>query len=297
MDKTKKMLGVVTMLYEDYFFLERWYEYYSKQVGAENLYVFSHGNDPKHREIAKNANVMNLPRDVSMFKFDRRRWRMMSHLASGLLDYYNWMIVTDVDEIVVVDPNAAPTLVDYILENYDAPGVNLKNISPLGLELIHLPEEEPLAIEKNETILSQRRIFRPNANYSKPCLVAAPAVFGPGGHRNNLGRRHLSDDLYLLHLKFFDLSTMESVAKIRGQLTAVAGDLGTDGFQAHPWSKTLDTYRKILSLMTLADEDIELPEIRASMRKQREKYHNQFVWGRIKNTKLHRIPERFAKVF
>ena len=103
MDKAKKMLGVVTMLYEDYFFLERWYDYYSKQVGAENLYVFSHGNDPKHREIAKDANVMNLPRDVSMFKFDRRRWRMMSHLASGLLDYYNWMIVTDVDEIVVVD--------------------------------------------------------------------------------------------------------------------------------------------------------------------------------------------------
>lgn len=28
--------------------------------------------------------------------------------------------------------------------------------------------------------------------------------FTPGGHANTLGKRYLSDDLYLLHLRFFD---------------------------------------------------------------------------------------------
>ncbi|MGB0800036.1 MAG: hypothetical protein ACPGRD_12035, partial [Planktomarina sp.] len=72
MDKTKNPLGVVGMVYQDYAMLQRWYDYYAAQVGPENLFVFSHGNDPKHREIAKGANVINVPRDPAMTKFDSR---------------------------------------------------------------------------------------------------------------------------------------------------------------------------------------------------------------------------------
>jgi hypothetical protein len=33
----KQPLGVLTMVYKDYFFLERWYKYYKDQIGAENI--------------------------------------------------------------------------------------------------------------------------------------------------------------------------------------------------------------------------------------------------------------------
>ncbi|WIY26755.1 glycosyltransferase family 2 protein [Parasedimentitalea psychrophila] len=297
MDSYKKPLGVVTMVYEDYFFLERWYNYYRKQVGAENLYVFSHGNDPKHKEIAKDANVMNLPRDSAMYKFDRRRWRMLGHFATGLLDFYNWMIVSDVDEIVVVDPMAAANLVDHIVDKYGNVRTAPKNISPLCLELIHLPGEEPLPIEENETILSRRRIFRPNKNYSKPCLVSAPVGFGPGGHRNTLGPRHLPSDLYTLHLKYFDRDTVEARGEEKKKLVSDAGKLGSQYNQSHQWNNTQKSYYEIIETTTLAGEDIDLPEFRAALLEQFEKYSGQYIWGPAANRNLYRIPERFSGVF
>ena len=102
MDDTKQPLGVATMVHGDYFFLERWYRYYSSQVGAHSLYIFSHGGDPEHRRIAPDANVINIPRDETMHRFDRRRWRMLSNFTSGMLQFYHWMILADVDELVLV---------------------------------------------------------------------------------------------------------------------------------------------------------------------------------------------------
>lgn len=297
MDSYKNTLGVVTMVYEDYFFLERWYRYYAAQVGAENLYVFSHGNDPRHREIARNANVMNLPRDRIMFKFDRRRWRMLGNFATGLLDFYNWMIVADVDEIVVADPDRAAGIVDYLQDAYggmkDAP----KNIAPLCLELVHLPEQEPLPIEATETILSRRRIFRPNKNYSKPCLVGGPVGFAPGGHRNTLGPRHLPENLYTLHLKYFDRDTIEARGEEKKKVVSDAGDLGSRYDHTHAWNRTREAYDGIVAAATLGGEDIALPEFRAAMLKQFERYTNQYVWGPVRSSTLYRIPERFADVF
>lgn len=297
MDDYKTDLGVVTMVYQDYFFLERWYDYYSSQVGAENLYVFSHGNDPKHREIAKGANVLNLPRDEVMFKFDRRRWRMLGNFATGLLDFYNWMIVSDVDEIVVVDPKAAAGILDYIRQHYADKKTAPLNIAPFCLEIVHLPKEEPLPIAEGETILSRRRIFRPNQNYSKPCLVRGPVGFGPGGHRNTLGPRHLPDDMYLLHLKFFDYDTVVSRGQEKKKLVTDAGKLGSKYDASHGWNRVQEQYEDIVNTLALQGENVELPQVRAAMRKQFERYSNQYIYGPIKNQNLYRIPERFAGVF
>lgn len=292
----KKLLGVLTMAYRDYFFVERWYRYWSDQVGAENLYLLSHGNDPAHREIAQDANVLNLPRDEGMYRFDRRRWQAMGRIASGLLEFYDWMIVSDVDEIVIADPRSAPS-VGCWLERHAAGGKDVsRNISPLCLELIHVPAEEPKKISGDATILSRRRIFRPNGNYSKPCLIGAPAVFGPGGHRNTLGLRHLPDDLYTLHLKFFDADTLAETAERRKAMADHAEK--TSGAPIRGWRRTLQNYQDMVKRMPIAGEDIDLPAYRAAMRQQKLRYSNgQYEWGRAKNDRLYRIPERFAGVF
>lgn len=290
MDKTKNILGVVTMVFEDYDLLKRWYDYYAGQVGPENLYVFSHGNDPKHRRIAKGANVISIPRDPSMQKFDQRRWTMLGAFTSGLLSYFNWFLVTDVDEMVVVDPNVAPSLPVYLQNQFSDTNQAPVHISPLGLNIVHIPEEESSPMREGEPVLSQRRYFYPSRVYSKPCLVRMPVAFAPGGHTNSLGLRMLSDDLYMIHLKFCDMTDVLSrgtrQAELVEPLTGVGG--------SHVWQKTIADYNHIRETYALGSEDIELPEIRSAMMKQKQKFKQSFIWGPVENTTLFQLPKRFS---
>lgn len=295
MDKTKKPLGIVSMVYEDYDLLERWYNYYGAQVGPENLFVYSHGNDPKHREIAKDASVMNVPRDPQMVKFDRRRWTMLSAFTSGMLQFYNWFLTTDIDELVVVDPDVAPGLVPYLEQTYPDLRTAPPSISPFALNIVHVPEEEPDPIERGKPVLASRRFYAPSRVYSKPILVRQPVMFGPGAHRNNLGPRTLSDDLYLVHLKYFDIDGMTDRAMRQTRLLEQM-DSGSNT-PAHVWSKTLEDYQKIRANHTLGPEDITLPEIRRKMaRRQKQKFTDQYIWGQFANTQLYQIPKRFSQL-
>jgi len=296
-DQTKRPLGAATMVYEDYFFLERWYRYYDAQIGGENLFVFSHGDDPRHQEIAEKASVIAVPREDSLYKFDRRRWRMMSLFISGMLEFYNWMILSDVDEIMVADPDLAPDLVSFITATYGDFRKAPASVAPFALDMVHVPDLEPLPIEDGATILSRRRTFRPSRVYSKPCLVRAPVIFGPGGHRNNLGPRHLSDGLYLLHLKYFDEPMLRARAEQRRKDMALAITLNTDFSEDHQWMKTYHEYELTVQNNDVLGEDIQLPEFRAAMMRQTERHPDQYIWGKAQGRGLYRIPERFASVF
>jgi len=297
LDKTRKPLGVIGMVHQDYAIFKRWYDYYSAQFGPENLFVFSHGNDPEHREIAQGANIINAPRDPTMYKFDPRRWRMMGDFASGMLNFYNWMLVTDIDEFVVVDPNVADGLVPYLETKFGQDAGAPPCISPFGLNMVHVPEEEPMALDPGRTVLSQRRFFYPSRVYSKPTLVREPVMFGPGGHRNNLGRRVLSDDLYLVHLKIHDVTEIKERLSRQVGLLDQAGQSNAEMAGRHGWRTTLKDYENIRSKFKLGPEDIRLPEIRAAMvEKQKERYTDRYIWGEFQNDTLYRIPERFARL-
>ena len=291
---TKQPLGVLTMVYRDYDLLERWYNFYKRQIGAENIYIYSHGNDPKHREIAPDANVMNVPRDESFTLFEVNRWRMMGFFASAMLEFYRYMIVSDVDEFIIADPKTGMTTAEYIAAHYNKPDAP-KNISPLGIEIIHVPDQEPLPIKPDENILDRRRFFRPNRNYSKPCIVGGPVSFGPGGHRNTLGPRHMPDDLYLVHLKYFDLKVLEDRATRQKDILAAAEESGGMAAESHPWSKTLANYYAILEKFEFCGEDIDQTAFRNRMKAfETEKFPRQYVWGYIKKRELYELPSRFG---
>lgn len=297
MDDTKNPLGVATMVYGDYFFLERWYDYYARQVGAENLFVFSHGNDPRHREIARGANVIHVPRDPTMQMFDRRRWSMLSQFVSGMLRFYNWMILGDVDEIVVVDPDAADGIVAHLKDRYWDPDTAPINISPLCLEIIHDPARERDPVEAGVPILARRRTFRPNRNYSKPCLVRAPVKFRAGGHVNNLGPRHLPDDLYMLHLKYFDSAVMSDRGAEKEVTIRSEAALNANFAQMGSWYQPGEKHAEILADYALGGEDIALPAFRKALLAQTDMGGGRYAWGALQYRTLHRIPERFATVF
>jgi hypothetical protein len=296
MDPTKAPCGAITMVYKDYIFLERWVDYYGKQFGREHLYVLSHGADAEHDRIAAGANVIHLPRDPQMYRLDRRRWSMLSQFSTGMQRYYNWLIVSDVDEVVIVDPDVAPDLTTYLsrMEGKATP----RSICPLGIELVHNPDIETDPIVPGETILSKRRNFRANANYSKPCVTRTDTAFTIGGHANNHLPRVLDPHLYLLHLRFFDHDTcIERLGGRKDMRQIMTGDKDPKSV-GHAWGKDLETYMR-LSALTPVREDADLVEFRAKMVDDQQLLHNDTVafWGGGRSKELYRLPERFASTF
>ncbi len=293
----KNPLGVATMVYEDYFFLQRWYDYYAAQIGAENLFIFSHGNDPRHREIAPGANVIRTPRDPQLFKWNRRRWNMMSSFVSGQHEFYHWMILTDVDEIVIADPAVAPGLLAYLETKFPKPNAAPQSIAPFCFDMVHYPADETLPVVDDQTILSRRRTFRPNTSYSKPCLIRKPTHFWPGGHVNSLGPRHMPDGLYMMHLRFFDRDRMEERARARRASIAATEAVNENYQNLESWYDTLALHSEIIDTYEFKGEDIDLPDVKTQMKKQVQKTPNRFIWKRLSIPELYRIPERFSTVF
>jgi Glycosyl transferase family 2 len=296
LDPTKKPAGAMTMVYKDYYFLQRWVDYYGRQFGREHLYVLSHGGDPEHDRICEGANVIHLPRDPTLWRMERRRWGINSQFSAGMLRYYNWFIVSDVDEVVIVDPAAAPDLVTY-LGTYTGKRVPA-SLCPFGIELIHNPEAEPEPLADDQPILSRRRVFRANANYAKPCVLRKETGFTIGGHANSHQPRTLDPHLYLLHLRFFDFDMVtERLAGRKDMRATMAGDRDLKDV-GKAWGKDLETFLA-LSKLTAVREDAELPDFRKRMIDEQQHLHDGkitfFGGGRTKS--LFRLPDRFASVF
>jgi hypothetical protein len=296
-DPTKGHVGVLTMVYKDYFFLRKWYDYYKTQFGAEHLYIISHGNDPEHHRIAPDANIIPVPRDPTLTQLERRRWGSLSHISSGLLSYYNWIICTDVDEIVVYDPGKAANLSSY----FDMLGASEKifrSYCPLGLEIIHNPALEPGDIAEDRNILSQRRIFRINANYSKPCLLRYEGRFTVGGHANTHLPRVMADDLYLIHLRFFDYAHSYERLKSRRDMRQTMNNAEETDPLSGAWANDIASLEDLSSRVP-EKETIDFPEFRQKMVDGMKLLHNDTVafWGGGRTKEVYRLPERFGTVF
>lgn len=297
LDPTKRPAGAMTMVYQDYYFLQRWVDYYGRQFGREHLYVLSHGGDPEHARICEGANVIRLPRDETMYRMDRRRWAFCNRFSAGLLRYYNWFIVSDVDEVVIVDPDVAPDLLTYLGRHSD-PRTAPASLSPFGIELIHNPEAEPEPLADDQPILSRRRVFRANANYSKPCILRKETNFTVGGHANTHQPRLLDPHLYLVHLRFFDHEMVTKRLSGRKEMRQIMSGDRDPSKVGHAWGRDLEKFAK-LSKGVAVREDAELAEFRQKMVDGQEHLHNGKItfFGGGRTKELYRLPERFASVF
>lgn len=297
LDPTKKPVGAMTMVYQDHYFLKRWVDYYGRQFGREHLYVLSHGGDPEHYRICEGANVIRLPRDPTMWRMDRRRWGMISKFSAGMLRYYNWFIAGDVDEVVIVDPAVAPDLTTY-LSRYSNSKTAPASLCPFGIELVHNPQAEPEPLSDDQPILSRRRVYRANANYSKPCVLRKETGFTIGGHANSHQPRVLDPHLYLIHLRFFDFDMVtERLAGRKDMRATMTGDRDPSEV-GKAWSKDLETFLA-LSRLTAAREDAELADFRKKMVDEQQHLHDGKItfFGGGRTRSLFRLPDRFASVF
>ena len=295
-DKSKARMAAVTMVHEDYFFLDRWMRYWGDQIGRENLYVLSHGEDARIRQIAEGANVVHVPNPADRSGFDRRRWAGLSNYTSGLTLYYNWVICTDVDEIVAVDPQVSDSVSDYLDAKF-ATGAPM-TISPFALEIVHTPAIEPDLINPVDPVLSKRRNFRINSNYAKPCITRGRIAFSIGGHGCNKKSVTLDEHLYLFHLRYVDDGLSRArLEKRRLWMEAKNGPVAEGKRRTNTWEAGTQSFDR-LSAQTPKAETVDFPEARQRMLEGRSSAETgNWFFGKARSSELYRLPDRFSKLF
>lgn len=287
-------VAAVTMVRDDTFFLKAWLCHYGGMLGRGNCYVVNHGRGAEVARLAEGCNVIGIPGDPHR-KFDIKRWSLLNNLVSGLRRYYRHVVVGDVDELVVLDPAAGMTLLEWLERASDG-----RVYTPVGLEVIHRTDLEPEPI--TDRILGPRRHVRLAPHYSKPCIVSAPVKLSRGGHFAQYGKLHAPDDLYLMHLKWCDFDTYVQTMNRRNAVTEEVGaSVGQAAIGRHWFSEARGEDRVFFE--AFADLEME-PEFDLAWvrRKMRRSFRPRgdtgyFEFGRPDFRKQYVLPDRFSGLF
>lgn len=185
-------LAFVTMVWRDYWLLEKWVTHNAQYVDKRALYVLNHGGDPRIDEIAAGCNVIHIPREELTIDLDRRRWDLLGGVTNGLLAFYDRVVCTDVDELIVYTGQGT------LQEHLEASPADTIALSPVGLNLI--PSEGEVDLSQGVLNAHPQAIL--SAKYTKPCIVRSRVVYTIGGHGLVRGRFTIDPELLLFHLHY-----------------------------------------------------------------------------------------------
>ena len=193
------------MVRNDDFFLRKWVEYYGRELGKENLYIYYDGEDQAVADICLGTNTFLHPKIGSqVVTAEKGRLKFLSEQAALLLEKgYDLVIGVDADEYIVVDPRLGVGLKEFLSCNE----VDVC-LSPLGLDFGQkLGVEGDLSFER--PFLCQRHYAQIGTRYTKPSIISQPVRWGSGFHRVKGHNFHIASDLYLFHFGYADSKILE----------------------------------------------------------------------------------------
>lgn len=192
------------MARNDDFFLTRWIDYYGKQLGEENLYIYLDGEDQPIPKNAGHANIVHCKRVAEhVVAAEKRRLGFLSDRAADLLNRYDIVIGVDADEFLVVDPNRGKSLQEYLSDARISP-----SLSGLGVDVGQdLNTEEKLDVQR--PFLGQRQYALLSSRYTKPSVIAKPVRWGSGFHRVKGHNFKIDPHLYLFHFGSVDYGMIQ----------------------------------------------------------------------------------------
>lgn len=201
-----KRIGVITVVRNDDFYLRKWVEYYGRELGRENLYVYFDGKDQTIPDFCEGVNCSleeKIPGKV--VEMDKRRSAFVSDKAGELFEAgYELVIGVDADEYLVADPASGKGLGEFLSElKMDG------TVSGLGVDVGQLLGEEP-DIDENRPFLEQRHYARLGTRYTKASVISRPLRWGSGFHRIKGHNFHIAKGLYLFHLGYFDMGRIQA---------------------------------------------------------------------------------------
>ena len=195
--------AVVTFVYNEFFNLPIWIRHYGGNFGDRNLFVVDLGTTDGSTSNLGEVNRIPLPRDA----FDEhQKTGFINSLCKGLLLYYDTVIYTDADEVIVPDLAVYSSLKDYV-ERRD-----FDYASCVGLNVVHIiSQEDPLDLSK--PILPQWRYAVFASAQCKPLITRVPMTWTPGFHSGDR-RPQIDPELFVFHTKMFDYTLSMARHKI-----------------------------------------------------------------------------------
>lgn len=186
-------IAIVTMVYNEKVNLPIWIRYYREAVPSATLFVIDHCSDDRSTEHLPGVNKLPLPRkEVDEWS----RTRLINQLQLAFLEFYDFFVYTDCDELIVPDPEKYPSLEAHLAAQ------SYEYASPIGLTLTHLVGVEP-PIDLNRPILAQRRYCQFQSTMCKPIITRVALKWQPGFHACDKPIR-VDPSLYMFHTKSAD---------------------------------------------------------------------------------------------
>tara|TARA_R110000868_G_scaffold18172_93_gene80352 strand:+ start:2900 stop:3808 length:909 start_codon:yes stop_codon:yes gene_type:complete len=214
----------ITMVYRDYWALAQWYRHYGALVGAEHLVVVAHGADPKIAQICPEASILTVPRD-DLSGFDGVRGRMLNGIQAGLAEVYDWVIRTDTDELICLDPAKHDSLESVFADQKG------QALFALGLEVVQTDD-------------GTFGVF--SGHYSKAWAVRGGIPMKRHGVQVRPRRVAqfdyvMPDGVFLAHLKFANRAALAETNVHRAEVASGPGD----GLPGKAWEDPEHEARKV----------------------------------------------------
>lgn len=224
----------ITMVYRDHWALAQWYAHYGAMLGAENLYIVAHGPDPEVERICPEASVITIARE-KLRRFENRRNRFLNGLQQALEQIYDWVIRTDVDELICLDPELHGSMADMLAKQGKA-----RAVFALGLDLFERRNDAPFS--NGENVFTLRREARPYGHYSKAFAVRGGTELVWHGVRVPAEELEtfphvLPDGVYLVHLKYANTAALQEADAHRVVMAEDCPDVANNWHRAPLKSK------------------------------------------------------------
>ena len=195
----KRKCAIFVMVKNENIFLPIWLKYYSRYIDGNDIYVFDHRTvdgsvDRCRKEYTFNAIRLDYP-----LSFDHLWFKFVADtVQKKLLQHYEYVIFTDIDEIILPDVNKYKGLDEYI-QKLDSDYVRC-----LGYDLIHLPYKNEQPYNAVQPVLSQRKFWYHTHWYNKTLISRQPLNWEIGFHEVRDLNVEVDRDLMLIHLHKLD---------------------------------------------------------------------------------------------
>ena len=210
----KKDFAIITCVRNESHFLPIWLSYYSKYFNNEDIYVID--ND------STDGSTDNLSCNVKAFHTDYFTdapvlAKKVNELHTKLLESYEFVLYTDVDEMIV--PKDGSTLGEFLQKALHS---DRRFYTCTGYNVYHVTEEEP-DLDLTKPILQQRKYMYKDIGYDKTLITRVQPNWGTGFHDAysfdwitvededgnvtrifETGKPNHDDGIYLMHLHYFD---------------------------------------------------------------------------------------------
>jgi len=194
----KRPAAAFTIVQNEPVWLPIWFDYYSKHVGALNVFVLDHDSTDRAALGAvaeRGATVVPVHRDVS---YDHAWLRdTVERFQAFLLQSYDTVLFAEADEFLI---STLPGGLAELLFASAWPN----HVRAQGYNVVHYKDEEPALNWTRRPLLAQRSYWHPSRLYSKTVIAREPLHFTPGFHDIQGGGDAPHPNLYLAHLHRVD---------------------------------------------------------------------------------------------